>query len=1349
MTAISTLTERFKPVRAGLLNLFEYSNQVFEFADGHLLLRGHNGAGKSKALELLLPFVLDGDTHPTKLDPFATDSREMKWNLTLGGRFESRWGYAWIEFGRKRDGEQPQWVTLAVGVRAHHQTPGSQTWFLVIRNRRVGHDISLINAQTQTPVLRRGIQEALGDDVEVFDEAYAYRERVNELLFGFPTVERYETMLGLQRQLRRPQLSKTLNTEQLSKILTDSLPEVDHRRIADIGARLDAIEQLRQDLRALTGVRDGFRTFLDTYQAYARAVVSERASAVIAADREARRVRGELVNKRRAAEAAKDEVARLGTEVGTVEEQLQERRGAEQELLRSDGVRSANELMQLRDEVTQLTGQATNLATNAETALSEATEEQSDADDLYENRRLEDEASGEVASEMTRLAGATGLGHHEALLEQVRASDEPENTAKTMRDMVASRRTDIARQRDLRGAADRAGHQAAVRDEAALRAESRVQEHEDKVAVCEEELAAQREALVAAVHAWVDGLQVLVLSEEQTDGLLDVANHTGDPAVSLAAALAEAAAAHEAAWLRTELGLQAERDQLTAERESLETERRELHSMRTLEPDRVYTRRAERGGRPGAPLWQLIDFHPDVAEPDRAGLEAALEAAGLLDAWVLPGGGLLDVSNDVALAVAEPAAGRRLSELLRPDGDGVPAGVVQGVLGAVGLGDTASVSSGVRVDVDGSFQAGPAVGRFAKQSAQFIGAAARERNRVRRLEEVMELLDGLAQREAELDRALEALDVKRAALQSEAADLPSEDGARSAFKTITELQHLLSTLRTEVKSAREESDKAQTAAANARQAAVDHARMQRLPAPGEQPSLEGLESDLGEYSSRIGDLVLHAGSVRRYEAQARAAEARASRANDRAAELERQREQCETRLQQRRGALQLLEETRGDDADDALTRLEQVQTDIGTLSTRTKDLASAKEAAVAENAKLQQAIAGDESAVRDREADVEHRLVAFRALDDADFLRLAVDDDAPTATELPGWQAAQLADFSRANAEALRPADSVENLTNLVEAGYQRLVGELDGSVGVQPFRQRQDGLDVVAATRGGREVPVRVLMTALEEEIAAQERNLTEQDQRTFERFLFNGIAQELRNRIKAAQELVADTNDAIARCQTSSGISIELAWEPIVDEDPLLRRALQLLRSAPEALSPSERGQLVRFFRDRVEAARLAQDEGTATEHLLDALDYRQWHRFRVLQSKDGVKVPLTKKQHQAGSGGEKAAALHLPLFAAAAAQMRSAARHAPRLVMLDEAFAGIDNNMRPQLLGLMEAFDLDFMLTSHELWCCERELEHLSIYQVHREEGVPGVATVHFLWDGATGDLTEVEDERAVAA
>ena len=57
----ATGVDRFRLSRAGVFNVWQYDEQVFEFADGRLLLRGTNGAGKSKTLEMLLPFVLDGD----------------------------------------------------------------------------------------------------------------------------------------------------------------------------------------------------------------------------------------------------------------------------------------------------------------------------------------------------------------------------------------------------------------------------------------------------------------------------------------------------------------------------------------------------------------------------------------------------------------------------------------------------------------------------------------------------------------------------------------------------------------------------------------------------------------------------------------------------------------------------------------------------------------------------------------------------------------------------------------------------------------------------------------------------------------------------------------------------------------------------------------------------------------------------------------------------------------------------------------------------------------------------------------------------------------------------------------
>ena len=66
---------RFAPSRAGIVNLWDYRDEEFVFADGRLVLRGPNGSGKTKALEVLFPFVLDGRIEPRRLNPFGRLAR--------------------------------------------------------------------------------------------------------------------------------------------------------------------------------------------------------------------------------------------------------------------------------------------------------------------------------------------------------------------------------------------------------------------------------------------------------------------------------------------------------------------------------------------------------------------------------------------------------------------------------------------------------------------------------------------------------------------------------------------------------------------------------------------------------------------------------------------------------------------------------------------------------------------------------------------------------------------------------------------------------------------------------------------------------------------------------------------------------------------------------------------------------------------------------------------------------------------------------------------------------------------------------------------------------------------------
>jgi hypothetical protein len=128
---------RWQPLRLGLVELFRYDSEEFWFRDGHLLLRGNNGTGKSKVLSLTLPLLLDANLRSSRVEPDGDPGKKMAWNLLLGDAYERRTGYSWIEFGRLGDDGQPAFPDPGPGPACGGRTqpPGRK---LVLPGRRTG-----------------------------------------------------------------------------------------------------------------------------------------------------------------------------------------------------------------------------------------------------------------------------------------------------------------------------------------------------------------------------------------------------------------------------------------------------------------------------------------------------------------------------------------------------------------------------------------------------------------------------------------------------------------------------------------------------------------------------------------------------------------------------------------------------------------------------------------------------------------------------------------------------------------------------------------------------------------------------------------------------------------------------------------------------------------------------------------------------------------------------------------------------------------------------------------------------------------------------------------------------------
>ena len=210
---------------------------------------------------------------------------------------------------------------------------------------------------------------------------------------------------------------------------------------------------------------------------------------------------------------------------------------------------------------------------------------------------------------------------------------------------------------------------------------------------------------------------------------------------------------------------------------------------------------------------------------------------------------------------------------------------------------------------------------------------------------------------------------------------------------------------------------------------------------------------------------------------------------------------------------------------------------------------------------------------------------------------------------------------------------------------------------------------------------------------------------------------------------------NDLLADCPTAAGQTLRLRWTVGDGASPGTREAVELLLRGARLLTAAHRDQLRAWLHERLAEAREADGAVSLRERIAGALDYRRWHAFHI-EFKGGAVTDwrrLTRKSHGTGSGGEKAVMLHLPLFVAMAAHYADRPR-APRLIVLDEVFAGIDRGTRGHLMQLLVTLDLDAVLTSHDEWGFYAELDGIATYQLMRDPEVPGVYCQGFLWDGS---------------
>lgn len=1351
-TAGNVPADRWRPSRAGILNVARYMRETFTFRDGWLELIGPNGSGKSMAVELLFPFLFDADLSSRRLSTFGKADRPMRDRLVgarTGITTSSRTGFLWAEFHRSED----QYFT--VGARLYASTNSKNvdvTYFTT--DRRITADDSPVRdglrllTAADTPLTVAALKDALGEDGHVHPTATAYRKAVRERLFAGLNADRYHALIGAMLELRRPKLSENLSDEHVSTLLTAALPGLDEAKVGQLATSFAELQRHEDEVSRLESHVREVRQLRDRQRIYARRVLNRAATDTISA-------RSQRDDARRTQRTADTELEQVEKSISTTEgehskvaAELVLTRTEHRTTIHSSAYTEAQQLAALDEQARD----AEQRAERSEAQVKEQTEIVAAANTRVEEARA---LAGQHRTESERLfddqvvPAARDLG----LLDEIRgARDLPVLQSQGRVSSLLERRGDqIAAVKDLLTDLDTAVER---RDRLADDLEQAQTKHDEAVATAEQAADALDQAAAdqqAAIGRWAANHTPTL----RLDGLVDTltAMVDSDPVASrdriekiVTRRRDEATGTLDAdlARIETDLGrLSADRNELQEEHDRLQ---RDGEDDRDLAPATPAWRTADRDGRPGWPLWRTLAFHPDTDDQRRANVEAALEASGLLDAWLHPDGRLRTLDgHDLQVAASptltnEPAG--TLLAVLQPEDDHPDAALVVGVLASIAYGDTTSdLDTTAAIGSDGSFRVGRFHGTSDKPAAELIGIAARQRTRAARIRALQHHVEKTTAQIAELEERAAKQRAHRKTVINEAQTVPPFTSMYEGHHELDRAERAVADRRAALDDLSDRHRIAEDQVRTVQRELADVAAQTRLPTDPEQ--LQKSELALRALSN-AGQRWSNA------RTQAEAAEGTAKvhgeAAQREASRLQQLEATAQTDATAAANSCRAAETARRNAGDDILTittkvqgleeRIDRLEQDVKGLSDTIGDL---RERRGRLEGKAQEAAKAYEERQQlldthyQRLADLHRQgLVTEADIEGVPLASGGLGPDHATAT----------LELARAVTEALSTMPpqqydhaNIERAHSNVADTLHEVARTLVGRVELTHVFQEDSDHWSIEATFEQQTMNATGLHDAMQHALDDERRLLKDHERRVLEQTLTGSLRSHVAAQLRLARNLVEEISTLLATVQTASGMQVTLKWRTRPDLPPTVKRARELLKYDLARLEDRDRQALFDFFRDRLEQLRYDEEiEGghrNYQERLMDLFDYRDWHEF---------KIEISMPRHTDGqtttkgslSGGERSVALHLPLFAVLAAHYSSASA-APRLIILDELFVGIDPGNQRQLLTVMKELDLDAVVTSDSVWLAVAEVPGVAIHEVQADDPEAGVTTVRFSWDG----------------
>jgi uncharacterized protein (TIGR02680 family) len=1345
--------DRFKMNRIGFVNFWLYDEEEFEFVDGKLLLRGQNASGKSITTQSFIPFILDGDRTPSRLDPFGSSDRRMEYYF-LGeeGKDEST-GYLFLEFKKERSEE---YRTIAIGQRAKKGKPMDFWGFIILDGRRIGYDLKLYKeiGSSKIPYDRREMKTELGDDNFFTTSQSEYKKAVNQYIFGFRKAEQYEQFIKLLVKVRAPKLSKEFKPTKVYEILNDSLQTLTDE---DLRAMVDAMEkmdEIQESLEILKRAFDDVKIIRNEYTRYNQYMLAKKAQAYIAMKQKIETEQCQLdiqEQKRQETEEARNSKSRR---LADLEEQKKLKGIERAGLLDADLEGIDRKLEQARGEKEEAAGKVADWESKIRDYQEMIWRGERRVKEIMACLEQIQQEIGEAKLELGEQQEIIQWDQHEAALQMIDRGDH-EKSGEIVKSLDSLKKLLAECKREIHEYEERSRQY----DELAAQLEKL---HTEK-AEAQQNFKAAQEDVVRCVDQWITDIYAAEKKSSQwspDSGILPI----------LVEKIREYQSAADAETVQALLRTDYERQrqglmdlkssleyQKKIQEEELDQEKEKLTCLRNsgeLEPERdesiERSRKAlKRAGIKAVPFYKTVEFSKNLDETYCARLEAQLQKMGILDALVVSADdfenirkrcpGFLDTVLYVKGNGGSGFSGLTVSEELEP----ALKETVQRILSNIY--EDKEDGQGIYLGKDGTFKQGILAGKAGKTgSAEFVGVLARKRRKEQKIRELEGRISEITEIIVSLEKEITAVQEHLEKLQEEYQKLPGFSEINAALDQERECEYKLQ--RTCEECGKKEAQERQLIFKKNQQYQTMLQKCKPFPYGRTEEAYEEAYNALEEYS-RIWQ------EIRQAMLQLRTAQENLSTEKDRNVQSEQlmddafaEKRSWSAKEKESEIQIRQFEEylNRPEIAKKA-GRLKQLKKELEEIGTECDTL---KKDLVILGERLR-VILEDEPKLKE---SLRQKIIAETCLrnyfEEELALKLVFDRESQGIFEC-----------AKRAVSVLRESDKNREPTDLLQAlhqVYQRHNGSLvnygtsleecfdtpvEAALETEAAGAIRKRVRVVSSWNGKR-VYLEEFYGILKQGIDETELLIQKKDRELFEDILSQTISRQLTDRIAESRKWVSDMSQLMREMDTSMGLIFSLDWKPRKAENDMeldTAELEQILLRDHMLLTIEDIERVAAHFRSRIRMEKLKLEEkGDMINYMdlvRDALDYRKWFEFHMyFRRGEGERRLLTNAAFNRFSGGEKAMAMYVPLFAAVNAQYKKAEQEDhPRITALDEAFAGVDDKNISSMFELVHKLDFDYIMNSQALWGCFETVKGLRIAELSRPQDSQIVSVIRYTWNG----------------